>query len=106
MSRLRHLTEKKMSEHMWIQLKWSDQYQLKRWTASSLLLLLILLLSRVFDHTVNGWPKYAKDVPEELRLYHVVHGDLSVEDDKIIYRNRLVASEQAERRRSACEAAS
>ena len=28
------------------------------------------LLSRVFDHTVNGWPKYAKDVPEQLRLYH------------------------------------
>lgn len=29
-------------------------------------------LSRVFDCTVNGWPKYAKHVPQELRPYHVV----------------------------------
>ena len=29
-------------------------------------------LSRVFHCTVNGWPKYAKHVPEELRPYHVV----------------------------------
>lgn len=29
-------------------------------------------LSRVFDCTVNGWPKYAKHVPEELGPYHVV----------------------------------
>ena len=42
MSRLRHLTEKRMSKHMWIQLKWCDQCQLRRWTSSSLLLLLIL----------------------------------------------------------------
>ena len=47
------------------------------------------LLSRVFDHTLNGWPMCALDVPEQLRLYHVVHGDLSVADDKILYRNRL-----------------
>ena len=47
-------------------------------------------LSRVLDHSVNGWPKYAKDVREELRPYHAVRGDLSVADGKIIYRNRLV----------------
>ena len=56
MSCLRHLTEK-ISEHMWIQLKWCDQYQLRRWTVSSLLSLLLLILSA---DTVNGWPNYAK----------------------------------------------
>ena len=39
---------------------------------------------------MNGWPNYAKDVAKQLRPYHVVHGDLSVADDKIINRNRLV----------------
>ena len=63
--RLRRLKQKKMSE-----LKWCNWYQL-RWrrqsaTSSD------PQLSRVFDCTVNGWPKYAKHVPEELRPYHVV----------------------------------
>lgn len=92
MSRLRHLTEK-MSEHIcgynWngaISINWEDgQYQVCYFFWSS-------LLSRVFDHTVNGWPNYAKDVPKQLRPYHAVHGDLSVADDKIINRNRLVIS--------------
>ena len=33
---------------------------------------------------------YAKDVPEEIRKYHAVRGELSVVDGKIIYHNRLV----------------
>jgi len=45
---------------------------------------------RVLDYTVNGWPKYAKDVPEQIRPYHAFRGDLSVADGKIIYHNRLV----------------
>ena len=62
MSRLRHLTEK-MSENMWIQLKSTEKLDsIKSATSSD------PLLSRVFDHTVNGWPKYAKNVPEQLRL--------------------------------------
>ena len=47
-------------------------------------------LSHVLDYTVNGWPKNAKDVPEQLRPYHAVCGSLSVVDSKIIYQNRLV----------------
>ena len=47
-------------------------------------------LSRVLNYTANGWPKYASDVPEEIRPYHAVRGDLSVTDGKVIYRNRLV----------------
>ena len=47
-------------------------------------------LSRVLDCTVNGWEKYASDVPEEIRPYFAVCGDLSVTDGKIFYRHRLV----------------
>ena len=47
-------------------------------------------LRRVLDYAVSGWPKYAKDVPEEIRKYHAVSGELSVVDSKIIYHNRLV----------------
>ena len=47
-------------------------------------------LRRVLDYTVSGWPKYAKDIPEEIRKYHAVRGELSVVDGKIIYHNRLV----------------
>ena len=46
--------------------------------------------SHVLDYTVNGWPKYAEDVPEQLRPYHAVRGSLSVVNDKIIYQNRLI----------------
>ena len=42
------------------------------------------------DYTFSGWPKYAKDIPEEIRKYHAVRGELSVVDGKIIYHNRLV----------------
>ena len=49
-----------------------------------------LKLSRVLDYTVNSWPKYAKDVQEQLRPYHAVRGSLPVVDGKIIYQNRLV----------------
>ena len=35
-------------------------------------------LSRVPDCAVNGWPKYASDVPEEIRPYYAVRADLSV----------------------------
>ena len=42
-------------------------------------------LSRVFDCTVNGWPKYAKHVPEELRPYHVVA------DGEIYFSTLLIA---------------
>ena len=35
-------------------------------------------LSRVLDYSVSGWPKYAKDIPEEIRKYHAVRGELSV----------------------------
>ena len=41
-------------------------------------------LRRVLAYTVSGWPKYAKDVPEEIRKYHAVRGELSVVDGKII----------------------
>ena len=47
-------------------------------------------LRRVLDYTVSGWPKYAKDIPEEIHKYHAVRGELSVVDGKIIYHNRLV----------------
>ena len=47
-------------------------------------------LSRVLNYTANGWPKYASDVPEEIRPYYAVRGDLSVTDSKVIYRNCLV----------------
>ena len=47
-------------------------------------------LQRVLEYTVNGWPKYAEDVPEQLRPYYAVRADLSVADGKIIYHNRLV----------------
>ena len=40
-------------------------------------------LSRVLDCTVSGLPKYASDVPEEIRPYYAVRGDLSVADGKI-----------------------
>ena len=46
-------------------------------------------LGRVLDCTVNGWPKYSSDVPEEIRPYYADRGDLSVADGKI-YRKRLV----------------
>ena len=42
-------------------------------------------LSRVLDCAVNGWPKYASDVPEEIRPYYAVRADLSVAEGKIIY---------------------
>ena len=35
-------------------------------------------LRRVLDYTVSGWPKNAKDVPEEICKYHAVRGELSV----------------------------
>ena len=47
-------------------------------------------LRPVLDYTVSGWSKYAKDLPEEIRKYHAVRGELSVVDGKIIYHNRLV----------------
>jgi len=47
-------------------------------------------LSHVLNYTVNGWPKYAKDVPEQICPYHAVQSDLSVADGKIIYQNGLV----------------
>ena len=31
-------------------------------------------LRRVLDYTVGRWPKYAKDVPGEIRQYHAVRG--------------------------------
>ena len=33
-------------------------------------------LRRCLDYTVNGWPKYAKDVPEQIRQCHAVRDDL------------------------------
>ena len=42
------------------------------------------------DYTFSGCPKYAKYIPEEIRKYHAVRGELSVVDGKIIYHNRLV----------------
>ena len=45
-------------------------------------------LRRVLDY--SGWSKYAKDIPEEIRKYHAVRGELSVVDGKIIFYNRLV----------------
>ena len=47
-------------------------------------------LSLVLNYTINGWPKYAKDVPEQIRQYYTVRGDLSVVNGKIIYCNRIV----------------
>ena len=47
-------------------------------------------LRRVLDYTVSRWPKYAKDVPGEIRQHHAVRGEFSVVDGKIIYHNRLV----------------
>ena len=47
-------------------------------------------LRRVLDYIVGGWPKYAKDVPGEIRQYHAVRGEFSIVDGKIIYHNRHV----------------
>ena len=47
-------------------------------------------LSCVLNCVVNGWPKNASDVPQEIRPYYAVRGDLSVTDGKIINQNRLV----------------
>ena len=47
------------------------------------------LVSQVLHYTVNGWPKYATGVPENLRPCHAVRGDMSVADGKLTYRYRL-----------------
>ena len=47
-------------------------------------------LRHVLDYTVSGWPKYTRDVLEEIYQYHAIRGELSMVDCKIIYRNRLV----------------
>ena len=47
-------------------------------------------LRRVLDYTISRWPKYAKDVQEEIRQYRAVRGELSAVDGKIIYHNHLV----------------
>ena len=39
--------------------------------------------SQVLRYTVNGWPKYATGVPENLRPYYAVGGDMSVADGKL-----------------------
>ena len=44
-------------------------------------------LSLVLNYTINGWPKYAKDVEEQIRQYYRVRGDLLVVNGKIIYCN-------------------
>ena len=49
-----------------------------------------LQLSLVLNYTINGWLKYAKDVPEQIRQYYSVRSDLSVVNGKIIYCNRIV----------------
>ena len=45
--------------------------------------------SQVLRYTVNGWPRYAAGVPENLRPYYAVRGDMSVADGKRTYSNRL-----------------
>ena len=47
-------------------------------------------LRLVLEFTKLGWPKRAKDVPEEIKQYFSVRGQLSVIDNKLIYRDRLV----------------
>ena len=47
-------------------------------------------LTLVLNYTINGWPKYAKDVQEQIRQYYTVRGVLSVVNGKIIYCNRTV----------------
>ena len=42
------------------------------------------LVSQVLHYTDNGWPKYATGVPENLRPYRAVRGDMSVADGKLI----------------------
>ena len=46
--------------------------------------------SQVLRYTVNGWPRYATGVPENLRPYYAVRGDMSVADGRLTYSNRLV----------------
>lgn len=46
-------------------------------------------LRRLLNYTARGWPKYAKDVREEIRQYHAVPGELLVVNGKIIYYNFL-----------------
>lgn len=44
-------------------------------------------LSMVLEYTINGWPKHEQDVPEQIRKYYAVRGELSVANGKVIYRN-------------------
>lgn len=46
-------------------------------------------LSMVLEYTINGWPKHEQDVPEQIRKYYAVRGELSVANGKVIYRNRI-----------------
>lgn len=45
--------------------------------------------NQVLCYTVKVWPKYATGVPENLRPYYAVRGDMSVDDGKLTYSNRL-----------------
>ena len=47
-------------------------------------------LRLVLNYTINGWPKYAKDVPQEILQYYTVRGDLSVVNGKLILCSRIV----------------
>ena len=51
------------------------------------------VLSQVVQYTVEGWPKYAKDVPFELRAYHEARNHLSVSEGLLIYDSRIAIPE-------------
>ncbi|XP_054290020.1 uncharacterized protein K02A2.6-like [Macrosteles quadrilineatus] len=41
-------------------------------------------------YTENGWPKYKKDVPESMRKWYTFKDDLSIIEDLICYKERII----------------
>ena len=48
------------------------------------------LLLRAIDYTVKGWPKYASNVPDELKQLYGERAHLSVSQGLLLYNSRIV----------------
>ena len=51
------------------------------------------ILRRAVVYTIEGWPRYVKDVPEPLLPYYHVRSNLSVAENMLLYDNRIVIPE-------------
>jgi len=47
-------------------------------------------LSGVMQYTVNGWPQYRSDIPEQYSRFHDVRAHLSVASGLLLYENQIV----------------